>query len=73
MGTNHHTAYSGTAFTAAGMGSPLSELDRAITYSRNGIVGCDGVISWSSGTLTWTGSIHIYFNSAAGNAIHNSK
>jgi hypothetical protein len=73
MGTNHHTTYSGTAFTAAGMGAPLSELDRAITYeSKKIMMSCDGTVTFAAGTLTWTGSIHIYFNSAAGLAIHNS-
>lgn len=76
MGTNHHTAYSNvapkTAFTAASMGAPLSELDRAITYADKRIIACDGAVSWAAGTLTWSGTIHIWFNSAAGLAIHNT-
>lgn len=74
MGTNYHTGYSNvapkTAFTKAAMGAPLSELDRALTYLKV-LVGCDGNISWNGTTLTWTDSIHIYFTSAAGNAVHN--
>ena len=76
MGTNHHTAYSNvapkTAFTVASMGAPLSELDRAITYADKRIIACDGAVSWAAGTLTWSGTIHIWFNSAAGLAIHNT-
>lgn len=76
MGTNYHTEYSNTApktaFTKAAMGAPLSELDRAITYQKGVFVGCDGAISWNGSVLTWTGTIHIYFTSAAGKAVHNS-
>ena len=77
MSTNYHTAFSNaapkTAFTKAAMGAPLSELDRAITYQQGKIiVTCDGAVTWTSGVLTWSGTIHIYFTSAAGLAIHNS-
>jgi hypothetical protein len=76
MGTNFHTAFSNTApktaFTKAAMGLPISDLDRAITYNRVMLVGRDGTITWSAGSLTWSGTLHIYFNSAAGLSIHNS-
>lgn len=72
MGTNNHTPFSAAAYTAAAHNAPLSELDRAITYAGKVLVGCDGALTWSAGVLTWSGSIHIYFNSAAGLAIHNS-
>ena len=73
MGANHHTAYAAgvTAFTAAAMNAPLSTLDRAITYHKCAFVGCDGTLSWSAGTLTWSDTIHIYFTRADGTAIHN--
>ncbi len=73
---NYFTAFAAgvTAFTAAALGAPLVTLDRAITYHKGAFVGCDGVLSWTSatGVLDWTGAIHIYFTSAAGNAVHNS-
>jgi len=76
MGTNYHTAYAAgvTGFTSALMGAPLSTLDRAITYHKVAFVGCDGTLSYDSGTgvLTWSGTIHIYFTRADGTAIHNS-
>lgn len=77
MGSNYHTTYSNVApktnFTVASMGAPLLQLDTAITYEGKKIhVSCDGAVVWVAGTLTWTGSIHIYFNSATGVATHNS-
>ena len=74
MGNNHHTPYAAgaTSFTAALMNPPLAALDRAITYHKVALVGCDGTLSWSSGTLTWSGTIHIYFTRTDGTAIHNS-
>lgn len=75
MGANFHTAYADgvTHFArAADMEAPLSTLDRALTYQKGAFIGCDGAVSWAAGTLTWTGTIHIYFNTAAGNAVHNS-
>ena len=58
MGNNHHTPYAAgaTSFTAALMNPPLAALDRAITYHKVALVGCDGTLSWSSGTLTWSGA-----------------
>lgn len=74
MGNNFHTPWadSTTQFLAADMNAPLVTLDRALTYQKGALVGCDGTLSWSAGTLTWSNTIHIYFNSAAGNAIHNT-
>ncbi|OPY90571.1 MAG: hypothetical protein A4E73_02415 [Syntrophaceae bacterium PtaU1.Bin231] len=76
MGTNYHTAYAAgvTGFTAALMGAPLSELDRAVTYHKTAFVGCDGTVSYdnTTGVLTWSGTLHIYFTRADGTAIHNS-
>lgn len=76
MGTNHHTAWAAsvTQFTAASMNPALAALDKAITYHKLALVGCDGALTWTSatGVLDWTGAIHIYFTSSAGNAVHNS-
>jgi len=74
MGNNYHTPYAAgvTNFSAASMNPVLAALDKAITYHKLAIVGCDGSISWSGGTLTWSGSIHIYFTREDGTAIHNS-
>lgn len=74
MGTNHHTAWaaSATQFTAASMNPALAALDKAITYHKVAMVSCDGAVSWSGGTLTWGGTIHIYFTREDGTAIHNS-
>ena len=68
MGTNHHTAWAAgtTSFTAAAMNPALASLDRAITYHKGALIGCDGTLSWAAGTLTWSGTLHIYFTSAPG-------
>lgn len=74
MGTNFHTAWidDTTRFKAADMNAPLSGLDRGITYLKNIIAAYEGALSYSGGTLTWSDTIHIYFNTAAGLAVHNS-
>lgn len=61
----------GTKFQASAFNSRMDELDRAITYHKCAFIGCDGTLSWSAGTLTWTDTIHIYFTRADGTAIHN--
>lgn len=61
----------GTKFQASAFNSRMDELDKAITYHKGAFIGCDGVLSWSAGTLTWSGTLHIYFNRADGQAIHN--
>jgi hypothetical protein len=78
MGNNYHTPWAdvvgaaGTHYTAAEMNPAISDLDRAITYHKGAFIGCDGTLSWAAGTLTWSGTLHIYFNRADGQAIHNS-
>ena len=76
MGTNFHTAYADgtTIFAASSMEAPLSDLDRAISYTKNVIVHCDGVISYSSasGQLTWSGTLRILFVRADGQLIQNT-
>lgn len=77
MGTNYHTAYvdDSTPYSAPDMNSPLSEIDKAITYAnKKPIVHCDGVISWdpTAGRLYWSDTIRIIFNRADGQAIENT-
>ena len=76
MGANFHTAYADgtTIFAAASMEAPLSDLDRAISYTKNVIVHCDGVINYSSasGQLTWSGTLRILFIRADGQLIQNT-
>ena len=76
MGANFHTAYAdgSTIFAASSMEPPLSDLDRAISYTKNVIVHCDGVIKYSaaSGQLTWSGTLRILFVRADGQLIQNT-
>ena len=56
------------------MEAPLSDLDRAISYTKNVIVHCDGVINYSSasGQLTWSSTLRILFVRADGQLIQNT-
>jgi hypothetical protein len=76
MGANFHTAYADgtTIFAASSMEAPLSDLDRAISYTKNVIVHCDGIINYSSvsGQLTWSGTLRILFVRADGQLIQNT-
>ena len=76
MGANFHTAYADgtTIFAASSMEAPLSDLDRAISYTKNVIVHSDGVINYSSasGQLTWSGTLRILFIRADGQLIQNT-
>jgi len=73
---NYHSPYvdQNTRYVAVDLNPPLSGLDKALTYLKNVMVGCDGVVTYdsSTGKLTWTGVIHIYFNREDGLATHNS-
>lgn len=74
MGTNFHTAYADdvTQFTASDMNNPLTTLDRVISYLFNRILNCDGDITWAAGTLTWAGTLRIFFNRTDGQCIQNT-
>ena len=76
MGANFHTAYTDgtTIFAASSMESPLSDLDRAISYSKDVIVHCDGVLGYSSGSgeLIWSGVLRFLFVRADGQLIQNT-
>ena len=55
MGTNFHTAWvnSPTAgyktWGAASVNPTWAEFDKALTYLKNIMVGCEGVLSWTPG------------------------
>lgn len=76
MGNNYHDPWIDgiTKFRAAEMNVPLSYLDRGLTYLKNNIITCDGDVSYNpaTGVLSWSGTIHLYFNNTAGVATHNS-
>jgi hypothetical protein len=76
MGNNYFIPWSATPFTATAFNAPLTTLDEALTYNKGVFISCDGFITWDavtgSGTLTWSGDIHIYFTTSAGVSIHNS-
>ena len=76
MGANFHTAYADgtTIFAASSMEAPLSELDRAISYGKNVIVHCDGVLGYApdSGQLTWSGALRFLFVRTDGQLIQNT-
>lgn len=72
---NFHTAWDATSkYTVTDMTAPLTTLDRAITYLKNIIVSCDGVISYvkATGVLTWSSTIRIKFYTAAGVWVENT-
>ena len=76
MGANFHTAYADgtTIFAAASMEAPLLDLDRAISYGKNVIIHCDGVLGYSpdSGQLSWSGVLRFLFIRSDGQLIQNS-
>lgn len=73
MGNNYYIPLdASTLFKYTHLNAPLASLDRAVTYLKNMIVSCDGAITWESGTLTWSGTIRIHFNTAAGLAVQNT-
>ncbi|MEN6614928.1 MAG: hypothetical protein ABFD12_00075 [Syntrophorhabdus sp.] len=75
MGNNYHSPYTGaTRYVPVDMNPPMSEIDKALTYLKNVMVGCDGAVTYipATGQLSWTGIIHIYFNREDGIATHNS-
>ena len=76
VGANFHTAYTDgtTIFAASSMEAPLSDLDRAISYGKNVIIHCDGVLGYSSGSgqLTWSGVLRFLFVRTDGQLIQNT-
>jgi len=76
MGNNYFTnLVAGVLqFKAAHFNTPLAELDKAITYRQNVIIHCDGDLSYdkATGIFSWSATLRILFNSAAGLAIQNT-
>ena len=79
MGTNFHTAWvnSPTAgyktWGAASVNPTWAEFDKALTYLKNIMVGCEGALTWTPGTgvLAWSAQLTITFNRTDGQACHN--
>lgn len=75
MSSNFHTPYidGTTRFRASEMNAPLGEFDTRFGKSLNRVVNCLGTISFaaSTGVLTWTGDIAIYFTNDAGSTVRN--
>ncbi|RQW89931.1 MAG: hypothetical protein EHM79_02165 [Geobacter sp.] len=61
-------------FKAAHFNTPLAELDKQLTYQQNRIIHCDGDLSYNkaTGVFSWSATLRILFNSAAGLAIQNT-
>lgn len=75
MGTNFHTPWdTNIIYKPTSMNPALADIDKAITYLRNVIVHCDGLITYNktTGVLTWANVIRIHFNRADGQAILNT-
>lgn len=73
---NYSSAYVAgtTRFRAEDLNPPIAGLDKALTYIKNVMIGCDGQVTYnpSTGVLAWSNAIHIYYNRTDGQAIHNS-
>ncbi len=75
MGTNFHTAFTtAIRWLTTDVNPAFADLDKAITYLKNVIVSCAGVITYnkSTGVLTWSGTITIQFNDQNGLAKVNT-
>ncbi|MDH4319958.1 MAG: DUF1349 domain-containing protein [Desulfobulbaceae bacterium] len=74
MGTNFHTApTTATKWKPADVEAFLSTLDQAITYGKNVIVHCDGLVTYNkTGKLAWASTLRITFNRADGKAVQNT-
>jgi hypothetical protein len=75
MGSNFHTPWdTNVLYKPTSMNPALAGLDRGITYLKNVIVHCDGVITYNktTGVLAWSDILRIHFNRADGQAILNT-
>lgn len=75
MGSNFHTPYTESVRSRiAEMNPPLAALDKQLTYQQNRIIHCDGDLSYdkSTGIFSWSATLRILFNSAAGLAVQNT-
>lgn len=71
---NFHSPYdNNTLFKPVYMNPPLEALDTAITYLKGIMVHCDGDLAYNptSGLLSWSGIIRIWFTAANGTCLAN--
>jgi len=74
MGTNFHTAFSGTSSWKPDHINPsFASLDQAISYMKNIIIHCDGIVVYNplTGILSWSSTLRILFVRSDGQAIQN--
>jgi hypothetical protein len=79
MGANFHTPWVNSpaagykTWGAASVNPTWAELDKALTYLKNIMVGCEGALSWdpTSGVLAWNAQLTLVFNRDDGDACHN--
>jgi hypothetical protein len=75
MGTNFHTALSGTSsWKPDHINPPFASLDQATTYLKNIIIHCDGIVVYNplTGVLSWSSTLRILFVRSDGQAIQNT-
>lgn len=74
MGTNFHTAWQDdvTEYKASNMNSPLSQLDKAFSYTKNFMASCAGEISYVDSELSWADTIKIAYIDEDGDTIVNT-
>jgi hypothetical protein len=75
MGSNFYTPWdTAVLYKPSSMNPALAGLDRGITYQKNVVVHCDGVITYDKGTgaLAWSDVLRFHFNRADGQAILNT-
>lgn len=74
MGNYHDPITTATLFRPEDLNPIFSGLDRALSYTKNCIVHCDGAIAYSAATgqLTWNGTLRILFVRADGQLTENT-
>jgi len=75
MGSNFHTPWTtATRSRASELNVPLAALDKQLSYQQNMIIHCDGDISYdaSTGVLSWSDTLRVLFNTAAGLVVQNT-
>ena len=79
MGSNFHTPWVNSpaagykTWGSTSVNPTWAEFDKALTYLKNIIVGCEGALTWDSGTgvLAWDAQLTISYNRTDGQACHN--
>lgn len=74
--SNFHTPWADTltVFEDTSMDLAPSQLDQAITFMKNVIVSCDGIIGYNktTGVLSWSGTLRFLFTNSSGHATLNT-